>query len=397
MSMYPDETLESLRRQLTRAAEYDLYGDRFAEAGVDPEAVDSWEAFRTLPYMTAADLVDDRTAHEPEGSLAPDGTMLSFTPADEELFPVFDTAEDLSHQIEVHQSIFERIGVTDDDRVLNAFGYHLFGTGILLHRGLEAVGAEVIPAGPGDSEQAADVIKEYDVDILVGNPSYALKIGQQGASVDIFVGGGEPFTSIPGLRDDVRTMLGCETAVDYFGTRRAAPVAAECRSEDGLHVVLENVVVEVIDPDTGEVLSPGERGELVVTHVEKQGTPLVRYRTGDLAELRVESCPTCGASVTLPEGVIGRTDDRLKVKGVKVYPGSIGTVLAGTEGLTGEYRLEVTRPESTDHLRLVCKGDPAVSVEELREAVTERLLVAPDEFEVVEELEGEAGTFDERY
>lgn len=397
MALYSEGRLESIRQQLDRVVEHDLYADAFEAADVAPGSIDSWEAFRTLPYTTGDDLIRDRDDHAPEGSLSTDGVMLSFTPAGEELFPVFDAAEDLSHQTDVHRTVFERIGITDDDRVVNTFGYHLFGTGILLHRGLEAVGAEVIPAGPGDSEQTAAIIEEYDVDVLVGNPSFALKLGEQGVSVDTFVGGGEPFTSVPGLREDVKDALGCTTAVDYFGTRRAAPIAAECRGENGLHVVDENVVVEVVDPDSGEVLPTGERGELVVTHVEKQGTPLVRYRTGDLAELRTGDCPTCGESLTLPEGVIGRTDDRLKVKGVKMYPGSVATVLAGIDGLSGEYRVEVSRPEATDHLRLVCEGDSDVSVDRLREAVSERLLVAPDEIEVVEELDGETGTVDRRY
>lgn len=397
MPLYSDETLESVRQQVKRVAEHDLYVDIFDGAEVDPRAIDSWEAFHSLPFTTAEDFLRDRSEHEPEGSLATDGVMLSFTPAGDELFPVFDTADDLAYQTGVHEDVFKRAGITADDRVLNSFGYHLFGTGILLHRGLEALGAEVIPAGPGDSEQAAEIIQEYDVNVLVGNPSYALKLGDLGASVNTFVGGGEPFTSVPGLRSDVKTALTCETAVDYFGTRRATPIAAECSGENGLHVVLENAIVEVIDPDTEEVLSPGERGELVVTHVDKQASPLVRYRTGDLAEMQTETCPTCGASLTLPEGVIGRTDDRVKVKGVKVYPKSIDIVLAGIEGLSGDYRLEVSRPDDTDQMRLVCEGNSNVNQKHLRDAIKKRLLVAPNQIEIVSDLEGEFGTVDMRF
>jgi len=104
------------------------------------------------------------------------------------------------------------------------------------------------------------------------------------------------------------------------------PVAAESDDEDGLHVVTDYAVVEIVDPDSGEVLPEGERGEVVVTHVRKAGLPLIRYRTGDLAELERR-----GDDVVLPDGVIGRTDERLKVKGVKVYPESIETVLAAFE------------------------------------------------------------------
>lgn len=395
--MYTDGTLDAVRSQLQRVSEYDLYEDRFDRAGVDVESIDSWEAFRSLPFLEAEDIENDLAEHGPEGSLYPDSAMLSFTPMDGDLAPVFDTGQDLDYQADVHETVFDRIGVSDGDRVINTFGYHVFGTGVLIHRGLEAAGAEVIPAGPGESERAAGFIEEYDVDVLVGNPSFALKLAQYDVSVDVFVGGGEPFTAVPGLRDRVKGALGCDTAVDYFGSRRASPVAVECSGERGLHVVTENVVVEVVDPDTDEVLEPGERGELVVTHVRKSGTPLVRYRTGDLAELQVEECPDCGATVTLPDGVIGRTDERLKVKGVKVYPGSIGTALFGFEGLTGEYRLEVSQPDATDHLRLVCEGEPGVDVESLRATVEDRLLIAPDEVEVVSELDEGPRTVDRRY
>jgi len=124
------------------------------------------------------------------------------------------------------------------------------------------LGCEVIPAGPGDSEQAAAAIEAYDVDVLVGNPSYALKVAEQEAEVDTFIGGGEPFTSVPGLGEQVKDALGAKTAVDYFGTRQILPVAVETTAEDGLHIVDDYAVVEIVDPDTGNPLEPGNRGEL---------------------------------------------------------------------------------------------------------------------------------------
>jgi phenylacetate-CoA ligase len=227
------------------------------------------------------------------------------------------------------------------------------------------------------------------VDALVGNPSFALKLGDAGASVDAFVGAGEPFTSVPGLRDRVKKALDADSAADYFGTRQILPVAVETTAEDGLVVRDDYAAVEIVDPDTGELLEFGERGELVVTHLDKESSPLVRYRTGDLATWERR-----GEDVVLPRGVIGRTDGRLKVKGVKLYPESLGTVLAGFDGLTGEFRVEVSRPESTDHLRVVVEGE--ADPEALRAAVAERLVISPDEVTVVEELEG-TGVVDERY
>jgi phenylacetate-CoA ligase len=376
-----EETLAAVGEQLERAAAHELYDD--------VERVDSEAAFREVPFLTGADLTADYDDHAPEGSLYDGAAMMCFTPLGDGLAPVFDTERDLTWQAEANAEVFAAAGIDPGDRVLNTFGYHTFGTGIIVQRGLEALGAEVIPAGPGDSEQAAGTITEYDVDALVGNPSFALKIGAAGGRVDTFVGAGEPFTSIPGLREDVKAALDATTAADYFGTRQILPVAAETAAEDGLYVDEDYALVEVIDPDTGEVLPYGERGELVVTHLRKEACPLVRYRTGDLTEWAERD-----GRVVLPDGVIGRTDGRLKVKGVKLYPESLATVLAGFEGLTGEFRLEVTRPASTDEIRLVVEGD--ADPEELAAAVEERLLVAPDEVDLVDDIEG-TGVVDERY
>ncbi len=386
LSMYDEETLDTLRTQLQQTATQEPY--QTALADIDIETM-TWASFADVPFLTPAELKAAYEANPPEGTLAADGSMLSFTPMGDELRPVFDTTDDLAAQAAANASVLERAGIEPGDRVLNTFGYHTFGTGIVFHRGIEALGAEVIPAGPGDSAAAADTIETYDVDALVGNPSYALKIAEQGGRVDRFVGAGEPFTAVPGLRERVRNALGAKTATDYFGTRQILPVAAETTAENGLVVADDYAVVEVVDPDSGERQSPGERGELVVTHLAKDGVPLVRYRTGDLAVFDVRD-----GQVVLPDGVIGRTDERLKVKGVKLYPESLGTVLAGFDDLTGDYRIEVSRPDSTDYLRVVCEGDAELAA--LTDAIADRLVISPDAVDTTPELD-ESGVADDRY
>lgn len=387
--MYGSSVFADLQDQLSLAMEHELYRERLEAAGVDPTAIETMEDFRSVPFVDAGDLKADLDRNGPEGSLYTPGVMVSFSPMGDDLAPMFDTAEDLAYEAEVHARVFERAGLQPGDRVVNTFGYHLFGTGLILQRGLETLGAEVFPMGPGDSDQVASVIEEYDVDVLVGNPSFAMKIADQGASVKTFVGAGEPFTSVPGYRDRVKAALGCDVAVDYFGTRQFLPVAVETDEEDGLHVVDEYVILEIVDPDTGEALSVGERGEIVLTHRRKEGFPLVRYRTGDLAELERR-----GDDLVLPDGVIGRTDDLVKVKGVKFYPEAVPAVLAGFDGLSGEFRVEVTRPDATDHIAFVVEGE--ADVDELTAALEDRLVISPDEVRVVDELE-ETGVVDERF
>jgi phenylacetate-CoA ligase len=380
--MYDSETLAAAREQLQRLADHDFYAEKFADADVEVGDIDSWDDFRDLPFTTTHELENDFEQTPPTGSLYDGASMVTFSPMGDGLRPVFDTQADIDHQAAVNADVFERVGIEPGDRVVNTFGYQLFGTGYVIHRALEELGAEVFPLGPGDSEQAASIIEEYDVDVLIGNPSFALKIGDEGGTVETFVGAGEPFTSIPGRREAVKDALGASTATDYFGTRHIMPVAAETSDEAGLHVVDDYAIVEIVDPDTGEVLDDGERGEVVVTHLQKEGIPLVRYRTGDLAELEWR-----GDEAVLPDGVIGRTDERLKVKGVKVYPESIETVLASFKGLTGEYRVEVTSTGSTDHMTVVCEGE--ADADALLAALGDRLVISPDAVE--------GGVVDDRY
>lgn len=398
-ALYGDDTLAQLRDQLDHYATVGLYEDTFEEVSLAPGDVTSWEAFRELPFTTTEDLVDDVNANPPLGSLHEEGSMISFTPAKGENLPVFETPRDIERYAKIHEELFRRLGIESGMRAMVSLSYHGFGTGYLLHRALEHHGVEVIPAGPGESEKRAATIDEYDVDVLWGNPSFALEIAEHGGSaLDIFIGGGEPFTSISGRREAVHEAFGgLDCAVDYFGLRQAWPVAVECAAEKGLHVVDDYMLVELVDPETGEVVPLGERGEVVLTHLDREAGGLLRYRTGDLSVIAEGSSPHIdGSTVMMPKGVFGRTDEMHKVKGVKVYPQGIPLVLAAFPGLDPtSYRLTITRPGNTDHLAVTVVGD--ADEDELHAALTEQLQVSPDEIEFVDDLDDGSNVLDERY
>lgn len=397
--LYGDDTLEQLQNQLERFGEIPLYRDVFDEAGLAPSDISSWDEFRELPFTKTEDLLEDVESDPPTGSLYESGSMISFTPALDSELPVFETPRDIEAYAELHGDIFERIGIEPGMRAMISLGYHGFGTGYLLHRALEYNGIEVIPAGPGEAEQKANRIDEFDVDILWGNPSFALEIAEHGGdALDIFIGGGEPFTSIPGQRDRVHGAFGdLSCAVDYFGLRQAWPVAVECAAERGLHVIDDYILAEIVDTETGEVLPPGERGEVVLTHLDREAGGLLRYRTGDLSMVAEGSSPHVdGSTVMMPKGVFGRTDDMHKVKGIKVYPQSVLLVLAGLPGVSTSYQLEITRPETTDKLAIVVEGDGDES--QLRAELQEQLGIQPDEIRFVDELgDDEPLVVDDRY
>lgn len=397
--IYGDETLEAVSEQLATVADTPLYEDTFEEAGFAPGDIDSWEDFRQLPFTTTGDLLADVVANPPTGSLYEEGSMISFTPAKDGELPVFDTTYDIDRYCEIHETLFERLGIEPGMRAMVTLSYHGFGTGYLLHRLFESYGVEVIPAGPGEAVAKAERIEEFDVDILWGNPSFALEIAEHGGdAVDIFIGGGEPFTSIPGRRQEVHDAFGdLAVAVDSYGLRQAWPVAMECAAEKGMHVADDYMLVELVDPETGDPVELGERGELVLTHLDRDAGSLIRYRTGDLSILDEGSSPHVdGTTVILPKGVLGRTDEMHKVKGVKVYPQGMPLVLAGFDGLDPmTYRLTITRPENTDHLTVTVVGEADEA--ELRAKLAEQLQIRPDEVEFVDELEEGPPVVDERY
>jgi phenylacetate-CoA ligase len=398
--LYEDK-LGQINEQLERVAAVPFHRERLEAAGVDPASVNSIEEFRQIPYMETSDLLETFEEEGPLGSLyTSDVRQVNMTPAGAGLMPEYNTEYDLDQMAEHFAEQFRAQGVRPGDVAVNCMGYTIFIAGLAIHRGLQKAGAAVVPVGAGDSEQAARTIKRLDADVLAAFPSFGLKIAEEAdADIDLFVGGGEPFTSVPGLRNEVRTAFGGDaTVVDVFALSEILPVAAECSNEQGLHIADDYVLAEVIDPETLEPVEPGERGEIVLTHLQKEAMPLVRYRTGDLTTLVTEECK-CGQSLTLPNGVYGRVDSRLKVKGVKFYPDSIGPILTEFPSLTSEYQIEIMRSSDTDTVTITCqtpKSD-SVDIKELREALATELLITPDEVHLTEDLDTESQVVDHRY
>jgi phenylacetate-CoA ligase len=387
-----DHRLDALQDQLAHVAEIPFYREFYADHG-DPTAVSSVADLQELPFTDTKTIMGAFDEHPPHGSFfTEDVRQINMTPAGDDLMPEYNSEADIERLGRAMGEQYETMGVAPGDKV--------FIGGLAAHYGLQEAGGAVIPVGPGDSEQAAGMAQRLDANVIQAFPSFGLKIAEAAdVELDLFIGGGEPFTSIPGLREDVRSAFaGDPTVVDVYALSEIVPVAAECHHENGLHVFDDHVFVEVIDPETEEPVEPGERGEIVLTHLGKEAMPLVRYRTGDLTRVAETTCG-CGRSLTLPEGVFGRVDNRLKLKGVKFYPGSIGPVLVEFPDLTGEYVVEASRPDETDHLRIVAELEAGGSVdtEALEAALRRELVVGPDEVEVVTDLDADETVRDQRY
>jgi phenylacetate-CoA ligase len=249
-----------------------------------------------------------------------------------------------------------------------AYGYGLFTGGLGLHYGAERLGCTVVPASGGNTPRQAQLLADFGAEILCCTPSYALSIADhvtEGTKLRLRAGihGAEPWTE--GLREEIERALGL-TAVDIYGLSEVMGpgVSSECvEARAGAHVNEDHFLVEVVDPETGELVEDGKTGELVFTTLTKEALPLLRYRTGDLASLTRDPC-RCGRTFARMSRVVGRTDDMLIVRGVNVFPSEVERVLTAQPELAPHYRLVVDRPGRLDEVTVEAEMRAGESVSE---------------------------------
>lgn len=266
--------------------------------------------------------------------------------------PEYLSAEDVEYQAQALSAQMQRLGVAGK-KALVAFGYHIFAGGWLFHEALQRAGAMVLPHGPGEAERIVQLQQQYGFEILVSNPSFAMKIAQAGGRFELLMAGGEPFTSVPGYREKLEQAIG-GVAVDAYGTSELGVVAGEGLEKNGLWEIPEMAIIEVLDPETLEPTPEGEKGEMVVTSLSRTLMPMIRFRTGDLAVVSRPEGRLC-----LPRGVIGRTDLMVKVKGVKLYPTELAPLLMafGIDPRGGAQLVVETKEGGTDKLTLRIKAE----------------------------------------
>ena len=377
-----------LRHIAAKAKTLPFYRERLHD--VKPEEI-SADNVSALPFVNREDLIEWFKTDPHGGFLAPDIVQMHLTPAPGiGRMPEYLTRNDIHWQAEAAAAQLERCGLNAKDKCLVVFSYHMLAGGWLLHEGLVKLGATVLALGPLDATQTVDIAETYGFNVLVSNPSFARKLGEAGGRFEKLIAAGEPFSAVPGYREGVEAALGCE-AFDAYGLSETGVVAAETTAKDGLHIIEEACVLEVLEPQTLEPVEDGDKGELVVTSLTREGMPILRFRTGDLTLKGTQ-----GGRLVLPRGVFGRTDTMVKIKGVKVYPKERLFLLAATKGLNfRNYQLELSsRPDGTDWVVLHVEGEAGtdtarVDTTELAVRIRNATGVGMNEIKVEPSVEGE--------
>lgn len=331
---------------------------RLNAAGISPDDIRSREDLKKVPFTTKTDLRDNY----PLGMISVDRSRLvrlhasSGTTGNPTV--VAYTQKDIENWAEMNARCLEITGVTSQDVVQVAYGYGLFTGGLGLHYGAERLGTKVIPASTGNTKRQLKLMKDLGTTVIACTPSYGLFLAESAIEeginpkrdlkLRVGVFGAEPWS------ETTRRLLEqelVESAHDIYGISElnGPGVAMECMMKDGLHVWGDHYIVEIIDPNTGEVLEAGEKGEMVVTTLTKEGMPLLRYRTRDITILDDNVC-SCGLSHPRIKRITGRTDDMLKIRGICIFPSQIEEILTSMEGVSPHYQLVVDREGTMDKL-----------------------------------------------
>ena len=386
--MYWNKTIETMdpaqMRQLQETRLCDLvkrlysgsefYRNRFQEQGILPEDITKLEDLAKLPFTVKQDLRDTY----PYGMFAVPASQIVRIHASSgttgKPIVVGYTKKDIGIWSEVMARAYTSAGINKHSVVQIAYGYGLFTGGLGAHYGAETVGASVIPISVGSTNKQVALMCDFGTTAIACTPSYALYIaetmremGIDPKSTNLKTGlfGAEPWSEK--MRDEIEKQLGI-SAHDIYGLSEiiGPGVACECEYKNGGHIYEDHFYPEIINPVTGEVLPIGEKGELVLTTLTKEGIPMVRYRTKDLTTLNREVCD-CGRTLVRMGKILGRSDDMLIIRGINVFPSQVESVLLGLGATAPHYQLIVEREGLLDTLTVLVEVTPEMFSDEIKQ------------------------------
>lgn len=385
--------LKRLHKTVKRAAKSPFYRAK----GLRDITISDLSDIRKLPFTTKDDL---RDAY-PYGMVSCDldkvvrlhsSSGTTGTPT-----VVYHSAKDIDTWTDLVARCLYMMGVRKSDVFQNMIGYGLFTGGLGLHYGAERIGCLTIPTGPGNTKRQLKFMKDFSASVIHVIPSYALHLADEveGLGIDprrefpsfrCALLGAEPHTEE--TRRKVEVFFGIQAFNSYGLSEMNGPgVAFECPAKDGMHIWEDAFLVEVVNPNTLEPVSPGEQGELVLTTLMREAMPVLRYRTKDLTSIITTPC-SCGRTHHRITRITGRSDDMLILKGVNIFPMQIEAVLIGVPGVGRNYQITLESKGHNDHMIVKVEIDSSMSINDyksldtLRKRITRELrdeiLITPD-------------------
>ncbi|HSE97288.1 MAG TPA: AMP-binding protein [Blastocatellia bacterium] len=374
-----DERLRTLMAELKTNV---FYKEKLQRAGLAIDDIRSAHDLRKLPFTTKSELVEEQKLNPPYGRLLTyplshycyyhqtSGTTGS-------PLRCLDTKESWEWWLRCWEYVYRGAGVRETDTIFCAFSFGPYMSHWTAISGAWRTGAMCIAGGGMTSEQRLRAIIDNRCTVIVCTPTYALHLAEVARGVGIDLGSsavrlgihaGEPGASLPNVRRAIESEWGM-TCFDHAGATEAGAWAFDCQAQTGaIHINEAEFIFEVIDPETLEEVSVGERGELVITNLGRAAMPVLRYRTGDLVEMTAEPCP-CGRSFArIKGGVLGRADDMMIVRGVNIYPAAIDDLMRGLSGIV-EYEVIIRRIAGMDDLLIKVESESARGFEEIEKAI----------------------------
>jgi phenylacetate-CoA ligase len=330
----------------------EFYQKALDKAGVKPKHIKSLKDISKLPFTTSKDLQEGypfplrSTPFEKIVRIH----ASSGTTGKRKVFCY--TQKDINDWANIFARCYEMAGLTTKDRVQIAVGYGVWTAGVGFQLGCERMGAMAIPIGPGNIDMQCQFLEDFQTTVLVATASMTILMGEEvqkrGLRDRIYlkkaIMGSE--RSSEAMRTKMKELLGVDHVFDVTGlTELYGPGAGiDCIYHEGIHYWADYYILEILNPETLEPVSPGETGEMVVTTLRKEASPLVRYRTRDLTKLIPKRC-SCGSIFPMHDRLLGRSDDMFIIRAVNIYPGQIDYILSNTKGVGSEYQIHLDRKE----------------------------------------------------
>ena len=389
IEMMPEPELKKMQFKLLKTLVYRLYSfsnfyhDRMVEHGVHPDDINSLDDIKKLPFMYKTDL---RDSYPDKIFMAEQDEIVRYhvsSGTTGKPTVVGYTRHDLDIWTESLARALTSCGLGRGDVIQVSYGYGLFTGGLGLHYGAERIGASVVPTSVGNTERQVELMQDLRVTAICCTPSYLMHIGEAAKKMGVSIRddtqlktailGAEPWSDQ--MKERIEEEMGIKAHNIYGTSELSGPMFCDCTEQNGIHMWSDICLVEILDPDTGETMPDGKPGEMVVTILQKEALPIIRYRTGDVTSLDTTPCP-CGRTHPRIARLSGRVDDMLIIRGINVFPSQVEHALLGIPAVSGHFMIEVDRVGALDTMLVRVELNPEAFSDKINDLIAVRSMVA---------------------